>query len=53
MMADEIIVLGKDLDGTGEIVERGSHEALLCQDGIYAGMWRAQTSVDNNNIEVM
>jgi ATP-binding cassette, subfamily B, heavy metal transporter len=35
--ADEIIVLK-----AGEIVERGSHEALLRQGGLYAEMWRMQ-----------
>jgi ABC-type transport system involved in Fe-S cluster assembly fused permease/ATPase subunit len=35
--ADEIIVL----DG-GRIVERGSHKALVNQNGIYAALWRAQ-----------
>lgn len=35
--ADEIIVL-RD----GEIAERGDHESLFAQDGIYATMWRQQ-----------
>ncbi|WAJ31419.1 ABC transporter ATP-binding protein/permease [Jeongeupella avenae] len=35
--ADEIIVLK-----AGEIVERGGHEALLRQGGLYAEMWRMQ-----------
>ncbi|MEM6711490.1 MAG: ABC transporter ATP-binding protein/permease [Pseudomonadota bacterium] len=35
--ADEIIVLK-----AGEIVERGTHQALLAQDGLYATMWRRQ-----------
>ena len=35
--AHEIIVL-RD----GEIAERGNHDSLLSQDGIYAAMWRQQ-----------
>lgn len=37
--ADEILVL-KD----GEIVERGKHEHLIGQEGVYANMWRQQLS---------
>jgi len=37
MDADEILVLDK-----GEVVERGSHAALLARDGHYARMWRLQ-----------
>ncbi|MCC2113487.1 MAG: metal ABC transporter permease, partial [Hyphomicrobiales bacterium] len=35
--ADEIIVLEK-----GRIVERGRHDDLLRQDGLYASMWNRQ-----------
>lgn len=35
--ADEIIVLDK-----GQIVERGRHDDLLAQKGVYATMWRRQ-----------
>jgi ATP-binding cassette subfamily B protein len=38
--ADEIIVLEK-----GMIAERGTHQALLAQDGIYAAMWNRQHEV--------
>jgi ATP-binding cassette subfamily B protein len=36
--ADEIIVLQD-----GRIAERGSHAALIAQDGLYAEMWRRQS----------
>lgn len=39
---DEIIVFDK-----GEIVERGSHEALCCAGGKYAQMWNAQAKYYN------
>ncbi|AVX05027.1 ABCB family ABC transporter ATP-binding protein/permease [Maritalea myrionectae] len=39
--ADEIIVL-RD----GKIAERGNHEGLLAQDGLYAQMWNRQREVD-------
>ncbi len=39
--ADEILVLDKGL-----IVERGRHEALLEQGGIYAALWSRQREVD-------
>lgn len=35
--ADEIIVL-KD----GQVIERGNHQALLAQDGFYAGLYKNQ-----------
>ncbi|MCC2101089.1 MAG: ATP-binding cassette domain-containing protein, partial [Hyphomicrobiales bacterium] len=38
--ADEIIVLDQ-----GRIVERGRHEQLLEQGGVYAGMWNRQREV--------
>ncbi len=38
--ADEILVLDK-----GTIVERGSHEGLLAQSGVYAAMWNQQREV--------
>lgn len=37
--ADEIVVLHE-----GAVVERGSHHALLQQDGHYSSLWRAQQS---------
>jgi ATP-binding cassette subfamily B protein len=36
--ADQIFVLER-----GSISESGQHEALLAEDGIYAGLWRVQT----------
>jgi ATP-binding cassette subfamily B protein len=39
--ADEILVLDK-----GVVAERGSHEALLEMDGLYARLWRRQQSED-------
>ncbi|WP_323796000.1 ABC transporter ATP-binding protein/permease [Nisaea sp.] len=42
--AHEIIVL-RD----GEIAERGNHDVLLSQDGIYAAMWRQQMRESSEN----
>src|SRR3569832_291183 len=39
--ADEIIVLD-----AGEIVERGTHHALLAKDGLYASMWNRQREAE-------
>ena len=39
--ADEIIVLDQ-----GEIVERGTHHALLAQGGLYASMWNRQREAE-------
>ena len=38
--ADEILVLDK-----GTIVERGTHDGLLAQSGVYAAMWNQQREV--------
>lgn len=35
--ADEILVLD-----AGQVIERGTHEALIGQDGVYADMWARQ-----------
>ena len=39
--ADEILVLSK-----GIIAERGTHDGLLAQGGLYAGMWNRQLEED-------
>jgi ATP-binding cassette subfamily B protein len=39
--ADEIIVLD-----AGEIVERGTHQGLLAQNGLYASMWNRQREAE-------
>jgi ATP-binding cassette subfamily B protein len=39
--ADEIIVLDQ-----GRIVERGSHQGLLAQRGLYASMWNRQREAE-------
>jgi ATP-binding cassette, subfamily B, heavy metal transporter len=39
--ADEILVLDK-----GIIVERGTHQALLAREGLYASMWNRQREAE-------
>ena len=39
--ADEILVLDQ-----GDIVERGTHGALLAKDGLYAAMWNRQREAE-------
>ena len=39
--ADEILVLDK-----GIIVERGTHDGLLAQQGVYAAMWNQQREAE-------
>jgi ATP-binding cassette subfamily B protein len=43
--ADEILVLDN-----GRIVERGSHAALLAEDGRYATMWRLQQREEKSEV---
>ena len=45
-MADQILIL-KD----GRIAERGVHEALLSQDGVYASLWRHQEAMKSWRLE--
>ena len=39
--ADEIIVLDK-----GQVAERGTHDELLAEGGVYAAMWNRQRQAD-------
>ena len=39
--ADEIIVLER-----GQVAERGTHDELLAENGVYAAMWNRQRQVD-------
>ena len=43
--ADEILVLD-----AGEIVERGSHESLLEQQGLYAKLWNLQQNTEDDEL---
>jgi ATP-binding cassette subfamily B protein len=42
--ADQILVIDK-----GVVVERGRHDELLARNGVYAGMWNRQRTVDAAN----
>ena len=44
--ADEILVLSN-----GQIAERGSHAALLAQNGLYASLWKRQRSRNEEGAE--
>ena len=41
--ADEILVLGGSGETKGQVVERGDHESLLAQRGLYYQLWLQQT----------
>ncbi len=41
MQADQIVVLDK-----GRIVQRGTHEELRTQEGLYRNLWRIQSAVE-------
>ncbi len=44
--ADQILVLDE-----GKIVEQGSHDSLLAQNGLYANLWQLQLGAENNNLD--
>ena len=41
--ADNIIVLGQDERGCGQVIEQGTHERLLENGRVYAMLWRNHT----------
>jgi len=43
MHADQIIVLDR-----GRIVQTGTHDALVSQDGVYRRLWRIQTALEED-----
>jgi ABC-type transport system involved in Fe-S cluster assembly fused permease/ATPase subunit len=45
--ADEIIVLDK-----GQVAERGTHQQLLADNGIYAAMWNRQRQADEARVKL-
>ncbi|MEY4518357.1 MAG: hypothetical protein RLZZ499_956, partial [Cyanobacteriota bacterium] len=36
----------------GQLIERGTHEELLVQDGVYAGLWQVQTGAKRDKIQI-
>jgi len=42
--ADQIIVLD-----AGRVVEQGTHEALLENDGLYANLWHMQLGLEDDS----
>ena len=47
MEADKIIVLDK-----GQIVQMGSHETLVKQEGLYQSLWKIQTDVEYDYLKL-